>query len=139
MWKAGLAAIVVLVIGTSSGYASNVVAEGRFQALKTEASMSLAQVGRLKSVLKLTAEQQPLWPAIERAFRELSEAQEPAAAQGLVQRIKHKAASVGLNALAMRRLAAAAYPLIRTLTEEQKQSGLSFARSSGLENIAAAF
>ena len=139
MWKAGLAAIVVLVIGTSSGYASNVVAEGRFQALKTEASMSLAQVGRLKSVLKLTAEQQPLWPAIERAFRELSEAQEPAAAQGLVQRIKHKAASVGLNALAMRRLAAAAYPLIRTLTEEQKQSGLSFARASGLDKIAAAF
>ena len=139
MWKAGLAAIVALVIGTSSGYASKVETEGGFQAVKTEASMSLAQVSRLRSALKLTAEQQPLWPAIERAFRELSEAQESSAAQGLVQRIKNKAASVGLNALAMRRLAAAAYPLLRTLTEEQKQNGLSFARSSGLDKIAAAF
>jgi hypothetical protein len=39
----------------------------------------------------------------------------------------------------IRRLIGAAYPLIRTLNDEQKQSALAFARSMGLETIAAAF
>jgi hypothetical protein len=140
MWKAGLTAIVALIIGSASVVAGEIERESRIEAVKTEASMTLAQIGRLKSVLKLSAEQEVLWPAIERAFREISVAQEEAGvAQGFVQRVKNKAASVGLNALAMRRLAAAAYPLIRTLSEEQKQSGLVFARSTGLDKIAAAF
>jgi hypothetical protein len=140
MWKAGLTAIVALIIGSASVVAGEIERESRVEAVKTEASMTLAQIGRLKSVLKLSAEQEVLWPAIERAFREISVAQEEAGvAQGFVQRVKNKAASVGLNALAMRRLAAAAYPLIRTLSEEQKQSGLVFARSTGLDKIAAAF
>jgi hypothetical protein len=140
MCKAGLAAIVALVIGSSSVLAGDFESESRMQAVKNEASMTIAQISRLKSVLKLSAEQERLWPAIEVAFREIKESQEEAGtAQGFVQRVKNKAASVGLNALAMRRLAAAAYPLIRTLTEEQKQSGLVFARSTGLDKIAAAF
>ena len=101
--------------------------------------MSLTQVSRLKSVLKLTAAQEQLWPAIERAFHEISQAQETASSQGFVQGVKSRAASIGLNALALRRLASAAYPLIRTLDEEQKQSAVAFARSAGLHSVAAAF
>ncbi len=140
MWKGGLAAIVALVIGSSAAVAGSVDTESRFQATRAEASLTLAQVSRLKSVLKLTAEQELLWPAVERAFREISEAQlDTGSAQGFVQRVRNKAASIGLNALAMRRLASAAYPLLRTLSEEQKQSGLTFARSAGLDQIAVAF
>jgi hypothetical protein len=140
MWKAGLAGIVAVVIGSSAAFAGSGDSDYRTQTVaKSEAVMSLAQVARLKAVLKLTPAQEQLWPAVERAFHEISQAQESDAPQGLVQGIKHRAASIGLNALALRRLASAAYPLIRTLDEEQKQSALTFARSVGLHSVAAAF
>ena len=141
MWKAGLAGVVALVIGSSAAFAGSAENDiGRTPVVaKSEAVMSLAQVTRLKAVLKLTAAQEQLWPAIERAFHEVSQAQEAASSQGLIQGIKNRATSVALNALALRRLAAAASPLLRTLDEEQKQSGLAFARSVGLHSVAAAF
>ena len=140
MWKAGLAGVVALAIGSTAVLAdSGGTFLGRNQAVQSETVMSLAQVSRLKAVLKLTAAQEPLWAPVERAFHEINQAQEGAGSQGLVQGIKHRAAAIGLNALALRRLASAAYPLIRTLNEEQKQSGLTFARSVGLESVAAAF
>ena len=79
MWKAGLAGVVALVIGSSVAFAGSSEADfDRSQAVtKSGAVMSLAQVSRLKSVLKLTAAQEQLWPAIERAFHEISQAQEP--------------------------------------------------------------
>lgn len=141
MWKAGLAAVVALVMGSSATLAGSSETDlGRNQVVaKSESVLSLAHVARLKSVLKLTAAQEQLWPAVERAFHEVSQAQENGASQGLVQGIKHRAVSVALNGLALRRLASAAYPLLRTLDEEQKQSGLAFARSVGLHSVAAAF
>src|SRR6186997_2368512 len=110
MWKAGLAAVVALVVGSSVALAGSAETDfGRNQMVaKSEAVMSLAQVTRLKAVLKLTAAQEQLWPAIERAFHEVSQAQEAASSQGLIQGIKNRATSVALNALALRRLAAAA-------------------------------
>jgi hypothetical protein len=141
MWKAGLAGVITLVISSSSGFAGSVEDFGRSQSVaRSEAVMSIAQVTRLKAVLKLSAAQEQLWAPIEHAFREIRQAQDASASsQGLVQGIKQRATSIGLNALALRRLASAAYPLIRTLSEEQKQSGLAFARSAGLESVAAAF
>ena len=141
MWKAGLAAVVALAVGSSVALAGSAETDfGRNQMVaKSEAVMSLAQVARLKAVLKLNAAQEQLWPAIERAFNEICQAQDANASQGLVQGIKHRAASIALNALALRRLASAAYPLLRTLDDEQKQSGLAFARSVGLHSVAAAF
>ena len=141
MWKAGLAGLVAVMISSSVATAGSAEEDfGQSQALmQSGAIMSLAQVSRLKSALKLTAAQQQLWPAIERAFHEISQAQETASAQSLVQGVKSRVASIGLNALALRRLASAAYPLIRTLDDEQKQSALAFARSAGLHSVAAAF
>ena len=141
MWKAGLAGVVALVIGSSAGFAGGLEDFGRSQPVaRSEAVMSMTQVARLKGVLKLTAAQEQLWAPIEHAFREIRQAQEASASsRGLVQGLKQRAASIGLNALALRRLASAAYPLIRTLSEEQKQSGLAFAHSAGLESVAAAF
>ena len=141
MWKAGLAGLVALMIGSSVAAAGSGEEDfGQGQVLvQSGAMMSLAQVSRLKSALKLTAAQQQFWPAIERAFHEISQAQEAATSQSFVQGVKSRVASIGLNALALRRLASAAYPLIRTLDDEQKQSGLAFARSAGLHSVAAAF
>lgn len=139
MWKAGLVGIFALVIGSSVAFADSEAGFSQRAIAKSDATMSITHVTKLKSVLKLTSDQEQLWPAIERAFREICQAQETAAPQGLVQNIKQKVASIGLNTLALRRLATAAHPLIRTLTDEQKQNALGFARSVGLDSVAAAF
>ena len=70
MWKAGLAGLVALMIGSSVAAAGSGEEDfGQGQVLvQSGAMMSLAQVSRLKSALKLTAAQQQFWPAIERAF-----------------------------------------------------------------------
>jgi len=132
---------VALVIGSSAAFAdSGEKNPGRVQTVKAEAVLSAAHIARLKTALKLTAAQEQLWAPVEQAFRELCQMQDAAGAGGFMQGIKHRAAAaIGLNSLALRRLASAAYPLIRSLNEEQKQSGLAFARSAGLESVAAAF
>jgi len=144
MWKAGLVGAVALATMNSTfAFAEPVSLTGRDAqpAEQTDVVVSSAQIARLKSNLRLTAEQEPLWPAVERAFRELSQQafEEGGADQGLVHKIGSRAVAVGLNAMALRRLAAAAYPLIQTLNDEQKQSAVAFARSVGLENVASAF
>lgn len=138
--KAAIGGVVALVMASSMAFADNRIAFGQYRpVVGSEAVMSLAHMMRLKSVLKLTVEQEPLWAVVEQTFREISQAQESRAREGLVQGIKHRITAIGLNTLALRRLASAAYPLIRTLTEEQKQNALNFARSAGLESVAAAF
>lgn len=140
MWKAGLVGAIALIFGSSVAVADSETGSIQTRTVaKYEAVMSYTHVARLKSALKLTAEQEHLWPAIERAFREISQAQEAVAPRSMVQAIKQRVASIGLNTLALRRLASAAHPLIRTLTDEQKQNALSFARSAGLASVAAAF
>jgi hypothetical protein len=141
MLKAGLTALVALFIGSSVALADRSDRNfGHAPAVRAEAMLSSSQVARLKVVLKLTAAQEQLWAPVEQAFRELRQMQEAAGSQGFVQSIKHRAAAaIGLDSMALRRLASAAYPLLRSLNEEQKQSGLAFVRSAGLEAVAAAF
>lgn len=136
MWKSGLAGIVAILIGSSAVLADSGDAElNRGRVAKSDAVMSVSHMVRLKAVLKLTAAQEPLWIPVEQTFREIGQAQEADGVQGF----KHRVAAIGLNAMALRRLASAAYPLIRSLNEEQKQNGLAFARSVGLSSVAAAF
>ena len=98
MVKAGLFGAIALFLGSSlaladgSSFAPNVAA-------KYETVMSSAHVAKLKTILKLTAEQEPHWPAIDRAFREISQSQ--AASPGFVQGIKQRVAQVALNSLAL--------------------------------------
>jgi hypothetical protein len=133
--------VVALILGSSAVLADSADVDlDRGRTFKSEAVMSLSQVARLKAALKLTAAQEPLWAPVERAFREISQAQVADGSHSIMQGIKNRAASaIGLNAVALRRLASAAYPLIRSLNEEQKQNGLAFARSAGLASVAAAF
>ena len=136
MMKAGLFSAIAIFLGSSVALADSAAFAPNVPA-SYETVMSSSQVARLKSVLKLTAAQEPLWPAIDRAFREVSQAQ--AAAPGVLQGIKQRVTQVALNSLALRRLATAAQPLIRTLSDEQKQNAANFARSMGLHNVALAF
>jgi hypothetical protein len=142
MLKAALVgAIALATIGSSLGFAADERGEPGQQTRSATPGITLtqAQISRFRSVLKLTAAQEQHWPAVEQAFRELSNRQSREESHGVVQGIRSRAAAVGVSAVMLQRLAAAAYPLIQSLDEGQKQSGLALARSMGLESVASAF
>lgn len=141
MWKAALAGAVALAtIGSSLMYSG---AEAAAQQVRVGSASGVvvtsAQIARLKSQLKLTAEQEPLWPAVEEAFLGLGQPQLASAAQGSTHGMGGRPTAVALDAAALHHLFTAAYPLLRTLNDDQKQCALAFARSVGLEAVVAAF
>jgi hypothetical protein len=143
MLKFALAgAFALATMGSSLAFADNGDTElGQHSRSMSGKVLTYGQIVRFKSVLKLTPEQQLLWPAVERAFNEMVKAQfrDEASSEGVIRRISNRAASMGTSALALQHLASAAYPLIRTLDDGQKQSAMALARSLGLESMAAAF
>jgi hypothetical protein len=95
-------------------------------------------IGRVKSVLKLTSEQQRYWPAVEAALRELARHQESPEPAGFVRRISRRVVSIVLNSTAVERLAVAARPLIGVLNDEQKRAASGLAHEMGLGPVLAA-
>ncbi|MEA2953683.1 MAG: hypothetical protein QOJ96_3203 [Alphaproteobacteria bacterium] len=143
MLKAALVGVVALTtIGTSSVWADDMGDVGRPSRSAVQSGMMLthAQIARFKSVLKLTALQEQYWPAVEQAFREMGrQHSSDETSRGFIQGISNRAVAVAVSAVALQRLASAAYPLIRSLDDGQKQSALALARSMGLESVASAF
>ena len=83
---------------------------------------------RIKSVLRLTPEQEPYWPPVEAALRDIARQQERAEPAGFVRRISHRVVSIVLNSAAVERLAVAARPLIAELDDEQMRAASSWRR-----------
>jgi hypothetical protein len=130
-------ALVLAAIGLSPGpsgvFASELGAAGAIAAQETTA----VDIARIKRVLKLTKEQLTYWPPVEAALRSLARrhAEEPG---GLVHRISRRVVSIVLDGAAVSRLAAAARPLIATLSDDQKQGALILAQEMGLGPVLAA-
>lgn len=145
MWKAALVgAFALATIGSSLAFADSIETNPGQRIRSSAQSQSIltqAQIARFKAVLRLTAVQEQYWPAVEQAFQQIVREQfhDETAAPGLAQRIGNRAIAIGVSALAVKRLISAAYPLIQTFDEGQKQSALALARSMGLESVAAAF
>lgn len=95
-------------------------------------------VARIKSVLKLTPAQEPLWVPVEAALRELARRQTSAESGGLVRRVSHRVVSVVLNSAAVQRLAVSARPLIAMLDADQMRAAHGLAREMGLGPVVAA-
>ncbi len=95
-------------------------------------------IARVKRMLKLTDEQKAYWPPVEAALRGLARRQAAQETAGLVRRISHRVVSVVLDGVAIKRLAAAARPLIATLRDDQKQVALAMAQEMGLGPVLAA-
>ena len=105
----------------------------------TSAALTQVNVARIKSALKLTPDQQAYWPPIEAALRDIQREQaDPAANPGLLRRISNRVVSIALNGAAAARLAAAARPLVKVLTSEQRDTAISMAREMGLGPMLAA-
>lgn len=94
--------------------------------------VSEGQIAQAKAVLSLSPEQERHWPRVASAIRSFSRdsARVENGEAGKVEKIKHQ--MVGAK-----RVLAAAMPLIKTMTAEQKQRAASIVRMMGYSHIAA--
>jgi len=90
-------------------------------------------IGRIRSMLRLTPQQEPLWAPVEAALREVARQQQAHSEPvGFVRRVSHRVVSIVLNSVAVERLAVAARPLIAALDDEQKRAASGLAHEMGL-------
>ena len=90
-----------------------------------------AQIASIKNRLKLSADQEPYWPAVEQALRNIAHDKAPAS--------KQAAASINPNSAQVQQLKSAAIPLVMVLREEQKREVRMLAHVMGLGAVASQF
>jgi hypothetical protein len=88
------------------------------------------KIARLRSALRLTAEQLQHWHPVEAALRAALREQRAESA-GWVHKVRERVGSYAGGAMALQRAASVAGPLIASLDENQKRSGMSALRSMG--------
>ena len=142
MWKAVLAGTTALAIaGTSLVYAQK--NSDDFQ--RTErwrpgaadiAAFGDARIAALHAGLKLTADQEKLWPPVEAALRDLAKQRSERFAaranadvpKDPIERLNMRADVMGQRATGLKKLADAAGPLYKSLDESQKHRFVMLAR-----------
>jgi hypothetical protein len=95
-----------------------------------------AQITSIKTRLKLTNEQQEMWPAVEAALRDLSFEKK---AEGGSRKIASYTGSIDPYSGEAQRLKSAAFPLIMSFSDDQKRELRVIAHVAGLEKLAAQF
>jgi hypothetical protein len=100
---------------------------------KTYALLSDAQIAAIKGRLRLSADQEYYWPAVETALRAVAR-KIHAARQGDPHAT---GAPIDPDAAEVQQLKSAAMPLLFQLREDQKQEVRALARLIGLEKVAA--
>ena len=118
--------------------ASAQVRAGEQTALSYSQPATAIDIGRIKSVLRLTAVQERYWPPVEAALRDLARRQAPDEQAGFVRRISRRMVSVVLDAAAIQRLSVAARPLVAVLDPQQMQAASGLAQEMGLGPAVAA-
>jgi hypothetical protein len=104
-----------------------------------EGQSASINVVRIKTALRLTPEQEPYWPPVEAALRDVAKRQQAQTeSAGFVRRISSKVVSVVLDSTAIQRLAVAARPLIAKLDAQQMQAASGLAQEMGLGPVVAA-
>jgi hypothetical protein len=103
----------------------------------SNAVLNNAQIASIRERLKLSSYQSQLWPQVESALRDISwqghaDASHKTAANP-------RGATIDPNSVPVQRLKSAAFPLIMSLSEDQKQEVRSMVRLMGLENLASQF
>jgi hypothetical protein len=109
----------------------------------SNAVLNNAQIASIKERLKLSSYQSQLWPPVESALRDISYQGRPdasgrkLASGGLVS--GGHGATIDPNSASVQRLKSAAFPLLMSLSEDQKQEVRTMVRLMGLENLASQF
>ena len=143
MWKAILAAMTALTIaGATLALAQQAPSSGgprwRLNA-EDAAAITDARVAGLKAGLKLTADQDKNWPAVEAAIRDLAKQRADRMAERMsarqegrrgddarprpdaIERLRRGAAAMTARAASLKTLADAAEPLYKSLDDGQKR------------------
>jgi len=145
MWKTILAGSTALAIaGATLAYAQQSPGEGDFAprwrpTAEDITAFGEARIAALHAGLKLTAEQEKNWPAVESAMRELiKQRAERLAARASadrptdpVERLELLADTLTQRGAALKKLADAAGPLYKSLDDAQKHRFLMLARLEG--------
>ena len=133
MLKAALAGAVALVaIESTSLSAQPLAMDG------AGLTVTHSHIAQLKSILRLTPEQDRHWPAVEVALHALVKTQDGEAPHGFTQSIRARAVSITANAAAIAKVLAAAKPLIKSLDNEQRRGVMMLAQSLGIAKLASA-
>jgi hypothetical protein len=108
----------------------------------SNAVLNNAQIASIRERLKLTSYQDQLWPPVEAALRDISWHQNHADAGG--RKVASATASnphgaIDPNSAPVQRLKSAAFPLIMSLSDDQKEEVRTMVRLMGLENLASQF
>jgi hypothetical protein len=109
----------------------------------SNAVLNNAQIASIRERLKLTSYQVSLWPPVESALRDISWHQGRADAGG--RKLASNALSnprggtIDPDSVPVQRLKSAAFPLIMSLSDDQKQEVRTMVRLMGLENLASQF
>jgi hypothetical protein len=103
-----------------------------------ELSQVSINIGHIRNTLQLTPEQEPYWPPVEAALRDLAHQQSSSEPAGFVRRMSHRVVSIVLNSATVKRLVVAARPLIAVLHDDQKRAAGALAQEMGLGPVLAA-
>jgi hypothetical protein len=106
----------------------------------SNAVLNGAQIASIRERLKLTSYQSQLWPPVESALRDIAYQGHPAGPKLASNAPANvRGGQIDPNSAPVQRLKSAAFPLIMSLSEEQKQEVRTMVRLMGLENLAAQF
>jgi hypothetical protein len=103
----------------------------------SNAVLNNAQIASIKERLKLTSYQSQLWGPVESALRDI--AWQGHAEPGRKVASNGHGGSIDPSSMPVQRLKSAAFPLIMSLSEDQKQEVRTMVRLLGLENLASQF
>jgi len=136
MHKFAVAGVALALVAGWSALAPQASARNAFRPAHAGVVVTEGHIARLKAALRLTPEQEKLWPVVEAALRDLVRAQ-----REHTPKLELASAEPGRSSLddKVSRAAAAALPLIAVLDDQQKKSALRFGRSLGLGNLASVF
>jgi len=94
-------------------------------------------IAQIKGLLKLTAEQEPLWARLEDVLRSIAREQAQEDSTGLLRRVGRRVVAVVFDDAAIQRLRSAAMPLLASFDEEQKTAARKVARQMGMGDMVA--
>ena len=99
-----------------------------------------AQIASIKERLHLTGDQERMWPAVEAALRNVAYAKaRDAQRHGAPAAGATEVASLDPDSAVVQDLKSAAFPLIMSFSDEQKNEVRSLAHVMGLDKLAAEF
>jgi hypothetical protein len=140
MWKAGLAGILLAAaIGSTVATADEINARRSFRpVVRAGSALTNAQIARVKIALKLTPAQEQYWQPVEAVLREIAFQSAPAATDTGQLRPARQTTTV-VDPVKLQRLVSVAYPLVTSLSDEQKRHAMALAHALGLDSVAMAF